>query len=120
MADTIWRLPNPSQEFNESPRILISGGSVILRWEYEQDNGSYAWSSADFVGVEDVQFTSHSSCSAEQVEAYDRLVKVDPSDRLATLRGSSSRVLQHFRIYFDEVGCLDVIAEEFHPPKADP
>jgi len=24
--------------------------------------------------------------------------------------------LQHFRIYFDEIGCLDVVAEDFRPP----
>jgi hypothetical protein len=58
---------------------------------------------------------SYSSCAADQARAYDRLIKVDPSDMLANLKGAASRFLQHFRIYFDESGCLDVIADDFLP-----
>jgi hypothetical protein len=117
MDELIWTLPVRSQEFEQGPQVLISSGRVTLRWDAETETGDYAWSSASFVGVEDVEFTSFGSCTPEQAQAYDRLVKVEPSDKLAALRGSASKFLQHFRIFFDEIGCLDVIAEDFQPPR---
>lgn len=117
MDELVWNLPAPSQEFMEGPRILISRGRVILDWEWEGETGVYEWSSAKFTGVEAVNFTRASSCTVDQIRAYDRLVKVDPSNMLSSLRGASPKFLQHFRIYFDEIGCLDVVAEDFVPPK---
>ena len=118
MDEVVWSLPAPSQEFMQGPHILVSPGKVTLRWDYEAETGTYAWSSAEFTGVEAVTFTAHSSCTLDQARAYDRLVKVDPSDMLPGLRGAGLKFLQHFRIYFDEIGCLDVVAQDFIPPRA--
>jgi hypothetical protein len=116
MSEVIWQLPNPSQEFNQGPQILVSNGRVTLRWDHETEDGSYAWSSAEFVGVEDAEFIAQDSCSPDHAEAYDRLLKIEPSARLEALRGSSTKFLQHFRIYFDDIGCLEIVAEDFVPP----
>ena len=117
MEEVVWSLPAPSQEFMQGPHILVSPGKVTLRWDSESEIGTYEWSSAEFSGVEAVTFTAHSSCTPDQARAYDRLVKIDPSDMLSSLRGAHPKFLQHFRIYFDEIGCLDVVAEEFVPPR---
>lgn len=119
MDEVVWSLPAQSQEFMQGPHVLISPRGVTLRWDYETDAGTYEWSSADFTGVEAMTFTAHSSCTPDQARAYDRLVKVDPSDMLTSLRGAGPKFLQHFRIYFDEVGCLDVVAEDFVAPGGD-
>jgi hypothetical protein len=116
MEEMVWSLPAPSQEFMQGPHILVSPGNVTLRWDSESATGSYEWSRAEFVGVEAVTFTASGSCTPDQVRAYDRLVKVEPSEMLSSLRGAGPKFLQHFRIYFDEIGCLDVVAEEFIPP----
>jgi hypothetical protein len=63
-----------------------------------------------------VIFTAHSSCTPEQARAFDRLVKVGPPDLLARLRGVGPKFLQHFRVCFDGIVCLEVVAEEFVPP----
>jgi hypothetical protein len=117
MEEVVWSLPAPSQEFMQGPHILVLPSKVILRWDSETETGTYEWASAEFTGVETVTFTAHSSCTPDQARAYDRLVKVDPSDMLANLRGAGPKCLQHFRIYFDEIGCLDVVAEDFIPPR---
>jgi hypothetical protein len=116
-SEPIWKLPAPSQEFNDGPQVLISPGRVTLRWDAETDTGAYEWSSASFVGVEHVEFTADSSCIPEQIDAYDRLVKIEPSETVLRLGGASAKFVQHFRIYFDGIGCLDVVAEDFLPPK---
>jgi len=115
MNEVIWRLPSLSQEFRDGPQILISPSRVTLRWDFEAEDGGYEWSSAEFTGVEAVVFTAYSSCTVDQIQAYDKLVKVDPSDFLESLKGATGKFLQHFRIYFDENGCLDVVAEDFFP-----
>jgi len=117
MEEVVWRLPTPSQEFMQGPHVLVSPGKVTLRWDSEDESGNYGWSFAEFTGVEAVTFTAHSSCTPDQARAYDRLVKVDPSDMVPRLRGAGQKFLQHFRIYFDEIGCLDVVAEDFIPPR---
>jgi hypothetical protein len=117
MSEVIWSLPVPSQEFQQGPHILASPGKVTLRWDSESESGEYTWSSAEFVGVEAVMFTAHDSCTPEQVRAYDRLIVVEPSELLSGLRGAPAKFLHHYRIYFDEAGCLDVIAEEFVAPR---
>jgi hypothetical protein len=117
MSEVVWSLPTPSQEFDQGPHILVSPGKVTLRWDFEDESGEYAWSSAEFLGVEAVNFTGHDSCTPEQVQAYDRLVVIESSELLASLRGAGAKFLRHYRIYFDEVGCLDVIAEEFAAPR---
>jgi hypothetical protein len=118
MAEIVWTLPALSQEFMEGPHILITPGRVILRWDAETESGAYAWASASFLGVEAAVFTAADSCTLDQIHALDRLVKVEPSEMLAGLRGAQGKFLYHFRIYFDEIGCLDVAAGEFIPPLA--
>lgn len=115
MEEVVWHLPTPSQQFMEGPHILISSGKVTLRWDFESETGGYEWSTAEFTGVEAVSFTAYVSCTPDQVRAYDRLIKVEPSPMLPTLKGAGPKFLQHFRIFFDEVGCLDVAAEDFRP-----
>jgi hypothetical protein len=117
MAELIWTLPARSQEFQQGPHILLANGRVTLRWDAESETGAYVWASANFVGVENVEFTAYDSCTPEQTMAYDRLVKIEPSDKLAGLRGNGSKFLQHFRIFFDDIGCLEVLAEGFEPPQ---
>jgi hypothetical protein len=116
MEEIVWQLPTPSQEFDQGPEIILARGTLTLRWDREHDDGSYTWTSAEFTGVEDAEWTAHDSCSPDQVRAYDRVVRLEPSDRMERLRGASSKFLHHFRIYFDGIGCLDVVAEEFRPP----
>jgi hypothetical protein len=115
MEEEVWSLPAPSREFMQGPHILVSPGKVTLRWDSESETGEYVWSSAEFTGVEAMTFTAYSSCTPDQARAYDRLIKVDPSDMLPNLRGAGPKFLQHFRIYFDEIGCLEVVAEDFVP-----
>ena len=55
--------------------------------------GTYEWSSAEFTGVEAVTFTANSSCTPEQVRAYDRLVKVEPFGQVVGPQGRGSEVL---------------------------
>ncbi len=60
----------------------------------------------------DFRYISFESCSAEHVEAYDAVNVVEPSE---WLNGRPGRPygLQHFRMFFDDYGCIEVLAVEF-------
>ena len=117
MADNyeeLWLLPVKSQEFMQGPQLLHTLSELKLRFDYELPDGKYAWSALIFKGVEAFEFTGHSSCTRDQVRAYDRLVLVLDSNWLSR-RAPDRGGLKHYRIYFDEVGCYDVAATMFEP-----
>lgn len=76
MEEVVWSLLDPSQEFQQGPHILIAPGKVTLRWDFEDESCEYEWSSAEFTGVEAAEFTTHSSCTPDQVRAYDDWLKL--------------------------------------------
>ncbi len=108
----VWVMPFKSQEFARGPELLQKRGETFLRLDYETRSGAYAWKTVRFEGVRAVEFTAWQSCTAEHVAAYDRFVAVEPSGWLSSLHGLPEGV-QHFRVFFDDVGCYDVAAEAF-------
>lgn len=119
----IWSLPVPSQEFRDGPRTELERDSVRLHYDYETQTGEYAWAELTFSGVEALAFTSHESCSEQQVDAYDVLVEVTDSSWIGGIqqpRVSAAEGLRHMRIYFDEVGCYEVVAASFDAPTMPP
>jgi hypothetical protein len=117
-TSVVWELPCKSQEFMKLPGLVQDGDKLTLPFDYETDDG-YAESSISFLGVEAFSFTFYECCSPDQVGAYDKVITVDNSAWLAELRArkvSDEGVTQHYRIFFDEAGCYDVIAKDFRPP----
>lgn len=110
--EVAWEMPFKSQEFSQGPELLQSLREVRLRLDHETESGDYVWSALVFHDVHAVRFTAHASCTRDQVHAYDRLVRVPRHEWLDALPGVDSN-LQHFRIYFDEFGCYDVVAADF-------
>lgn len=110
----VWKLPCASQEFLESPLASLNGGNLSISYDFEQRNGKYAKSSFSFHDVEFFKFTLYETCKPEQVDAYDKLVEIENSALLADHQSSKIEKdlgLKHYRIFFDEIGCYDVVAK---------
>jgi hypothetical protein len=118
-ATTVWELPHLSQEFIEGPKLRLEPGErLVISYDYEQRGGGYAWEELTFEGMVAFSFTEHRYCTAEQYHAYDELQEVSDSSWIARLRDAPSGV-KHYRIYFDDIGCYEVIAMGFTPPAVD-
>jgi len=117
--EEVWALPFKSQEFMHGPELPQTATELRLRMDHEREDGSYVWSTVVFRGVQAFRFTSYESCSREQVQAYDRLVRVRSREWLAILPGADPDLV-HFRIYFDEFGCYDIAALRVEVPEEDP
>jgi hypothetical protein len=119
-AREIWSLPVLSQEFRDGPVVELDRCAVRLRYDYETESGDYAWQEIVFEGVEAFRFTGHASCTVDMIDAYDVLVEVVDSawvSRLQEARREPAPPLRHLRIYFDELGCYEVVATGFDAPE---
>jgi hypothetical protein len=115
-ATTVWQLPCMSQEFDQGPKIRQEAGDeLIISYDFEQETGTYGWEEMTFIGVAAFSFTAAPYCSEEQVGAYDKLQELGESEWIARL-SNSPPALRHYRIYFDDIGCYEVLARAFVPP----
>lgn len=117
--EEVWVLPFKSQEFMQGPQMHQTLTEVQLRLDHETETGKYVWTNLVFLRTHALIFTSHASCSRDQVRAYDRLVQVNHSDWLQGMRGVEPDV-RHYRVYFDEFGCYDIAAASFEVREESP
>ena len=112
---TIWELGHKSQEFELGPIVRLENGQLVIAYDYETDAGAYGWEEMSFAGIRGFSFTAAPDCSEDQVAAYDRVQQIDSSPWLART-ADAPKSIHHYRIYFDDVGCYDVLAATFEPP----
>ena len=65
-----------------------------------------------FRGVVATSFSPWPSCTPQQITAYDRLLVSTDSEWLS-LRAHRGNKTRHFRVFFDEVGCYELLASDF-------
>lgn len=116
MTEPVWKMPSPSQEFDQGPRLRQDpGDQLAIAYDFEGEDGTYAWEEILFTGVVAFRFTSARHSSVEQVEAYDQLVRVSGSSWVDGV-GDPPPGLAHYRIFFDDIGAYEVLATGFVPP----
>lgn len=105
-----------SQEFEHGPRLRQDpGDQLTIAYDFEGESGAYSWEEIIFTGVVGLSFTAARYCSEEQVGAYDRLEMLSESTWLPAVPDAPPG-LEHYRIFFDDVGCYEVLATGFLPP----
>lgn len=101
-------------------------GDVELRFAYYDDANRLWRAGFRFRKVRAYQFRNLVHCSVAQVEAYDRLTLLEESEWLDELKRVTEAfwqkrwMMNHYRIFFQDVGCYDVIADSWHPIPAEP
>lgn len=85
MGVAVWQLPLFSQECNEAPRFRQGSEpfALDLAYDFETDNGQYAWEAITFLNVAAFRFTRSRYCTTEQIASLDELVSVEESKWLA-------------------------------------
>jgi hypothetical protein len=111
-AVDVWLMPFKSQEFERGPELIQRRGDATLRLDYETESGLYEWMVVYFTGVQAIRFTAWRYCSPDQIDAYDRLQEVNASEWIRAAPDLPGGI-KHFRIFFDEVGCYELLAAGF-------
>ncbi|MGH7966666.1 MAG: hypothetical protein ACRERD_33355 [Candidatus Binatia bacterium] len=119
------RLGKPTNRTNTGPHFSGDVQRVVVKYDYEHDNGAIEWQEVVFNEVLHFNFGSASCCAAEDIVGATEVACLNESELLrVTLKkwqesigwqdwqqqqGGSAR-FRHFKMYFDDAACLDVIA----------
>ena len=112
----LWRLLHPSQECEKGPEARLTESTLTVRYDFENEAGKYEWASFRFEEVSAFEFLREELCGPDQFKALDKLVEVRESPWLRKVkeRGQlGTREVHHFRIYFDDYGCYEVLGVTF-------
>lgn len=116
----IVKLPLDTAECESGPIVEFRGGCLTLSYDAEGEHGAVVWATLRYRMVLAVRFTPDPACEAWMVGADSRVCEVDDSDwsrQIRTIARERGTVLsasaRHFVIYFDHVGCWEVLADDF-------
>lgn len=118
-ARTILELPESTAQCEIGPEIRQSPGAISVRYDAEAEGG-VSWTSIRFGSALASRFTPECAITELMPEAYSRLCEIEHSTWLSELRARASAQHQiippsqrHFMVFFDHVGCLEVVAESY-------
>lgn len=113
---SLGSIPCPSTEIVGSPAIHSVGASLVLSFEFEDDDDLRFVAGVEFEGVRAFRKRSESLCEAWHIEiAYDTVVEVLESDWVLELKLSSDPEwrehfpMRHYMIFLDSFGALEVV-----------
>jgi hypothetical protein len=121
----IFQLPWPTSRTITGPRVYWESPALVVDYDFEQDDGSIEWTRVTFHDVLAFEYRESACCEAADLDAYNQMVRYLDSGWLEEIRrrwreflGSqakeaSEQSYAHWRIYFDDAGCIDVIAQSF-------
>jgi hypothetical protein len=114
----VWRLPHSSQECEHGPEARLTERTLTIRYDFETDAGAYEWASLQFEEVIALEFLREELCGPDQLSALDKLLEVLDSPWLRKVhagRRLDSDPVHHYRIYFDDYGCYEILSGTFSP-----
>lgn len=113
-------LPLPTSRTVTGPELVVARDEAIVRYDFERDDGSVAWVRITFARPIAVSFRTEPACRATDLDAYVHLTGYaesewlsDVQSRVAGYFGSDGQpALIHWRLYFDDAGCIEAIASD--------
>jgi hypothetical protein len=125
MSMTGIQLLSPTNRTVEGPWLQQEGDRLIVEYDYQADDGSIEWRKIVFGDILAVEYRQVSCCDDNSVIGAREIRSSAQSPRLAEVvkrwnesvgwqdwhqkQGGASR-FKHYTIFFDEAGCVDVIA----------
>lgn len=123
-------LPLPTSATREGPRFRRDDHQLAVEYDWQMDDGSTRWSEVVFEDVLQFEFRPMPCCTADDVVGATEVRVGTTSQRLTTMlerwqkavgwqewqqkQGGSARY-KHFTLFFDDAGCIDVIAAVCRP-----
>lgn len=113
-----FELPVPSTDSVTDASFHIYGKSVQIRFDYYRDDTPRR-AALRFSGAVSTKTRSERCCTSWHVKAFDVLLEIMESPWIEELRKDIAQryrdefTTRHFAIYFDSVGCFEVLADDF-------
>jgi hypothetical protein len=118
-------LPVPTNATLKGPRLTHEQSTLAVAYDYERSNGTTVWAELVFDEVLALEYRDSACCEPDQVVGSSHLVRYSDSAWLGRIRGLWSAAVGwqeyeqskggadrfgHFRLYFDDAACIEVIA----------
>lgn len=115
----LGRLPAPSTATTSEPVFEVNEIAATLRFQFDRDGVVYR-SGIRFEHPRSYRFRAESHCTAWHIEGvYDTISEIQQSDWIEELTAATPAEsgtpweMHHFIIYFDSVGCFEVIGSSW-------
>jgi hypothetical protein len=131
MRSNSKQLDLPTNRTVAGPYYRGDSRVLIVEYDCEQDDGSIRWGAVHFSDVLEFRFQQAACCVADDVLDSNELQVVGESPLLRAVverwkdsigwqewqqkQGGSGR-FKHYKLYFDDAGCIDVIAGDHVVP----
>ena len=113
----IYDIPHPTTGCWDVPEIVRCGDDAVLRYDYETEDGTFAWAEIRFRNAVVFHLVVVDQCTIEHLSAYSKVISVANSAWAHDANTSASTPLTHYRAFFDDhVGCFEVLAESVECP----
>lgn len=125
MSTNGMQLLSPTNRTVEGPRLQLNRDRLVMEYDCQGDDGSIEWRKIVFGEVLAVEYQQESCCTEDSIIGADEIRSTAQSPLLAEVlkrwsesvgwqdwhqkQGGTSR-FKHFTIFFDDVGCVNVIA----------
>lgn len=120
-------LPLPTNRTVAGPVIFNSGDHFTVKYDYERDDGTVVWAQVDFKEVLACEYRQLACCRDIDVIEPNEVRVLRQSSYLSDTisryeasfgyqewqkqKGGGARFV-HYTIFFDDAGCINVIASE--------
>lgn len=111
----VYEIKELAQEFMTPPRIERDGKDVLLKFDFEKEDGSYGMTGIRFSGCADYRFTREREIADPEVlSAYNAVAIAENSDWIkACGYDNMESGYIHYKIFFDDFGLYEFIAASF-------
>jgi hypothetical protein len=111
----VLRLPTSTGEADAGPFLEYRPDQLWVTYDAEDSIGATVWTTVLFREAIAIKFTPDEGCAPIMVEAYSRVCEFESSEWKRALLETNPRLrlpasTRHFVLYFDEHGCLEVLA----------
>jgi hypothetical protein len=119
------QLPHPTNRTMDGPLFRQERNRLVVEYDFQFDNGTVQWTTLTFLDVLAVEYRQSACCAAESVVSAREMHSVGDSRWLSEIlaiwtesvgwqdwhkrQGGASR-FKHFSLFFDDAGCVSVIA----------
>lgn len=121
MSREFFKLSEPTDRTKDGPIIALTPPNLRVRFDYERDGGIIKWVELIFHDVLVCEYRQEACCTAEDLDAYNTLVKDMTSPWLSEMESRWKRFLgsqaqqefpyYHWRLYFDDASCINIVAK---------
>ena len=125
MSVSNFQLPLPTNRTITGPKFRKDGDQIVVEYDCQRDDGTVEWAQINFGEVLKFEYRQEACCRETDIVASHEVRVLEESQNLSQVlcrwqqsvgwqewqqRQGSAERFKHFTVFFDDAGCIDVVA----------